>query len=121
MLYVVIQRLAKLSILISYLRIFPSTIRWFRVSVCATMVWACTHGLIITLLTAFQCIPVRSLWDKSIHGKCLDLRGIIIAGTAFSIVDDLLIMALPIPCISSLHLGKMKKFGVGLMFALGSL
>jgi hypothetical protein len=85
------------------------------------MGWAVTYGLITTLLAALQCVPVRSIWDKSITGKCLNLKAIIYVGTALSIIDDLLIMVLPIPCISSLRLGRMEKFVVGLMFGIGSL
>lgn len=120
-LYVIIQKLVKLSILVSYLRIFPETIRWFRISIYVTIGFSAGHGMLITLLTAFQCLPVSSIWNISITGKCIDIKSIIYAGTAFSIVDDLLIMTLPIPCFSSLRMGRLKKISIGMMFTIGSL
>ncbi|TVY22481.1 Satratoxin biosynthesis SC1 cluster protein [Lachnellula hyalina] len=120
-LYVIVQKLLKLSILVSYLRIFPETIRWFRISIYVTIAFSAGHGTLITLLTALQCLPVASIWDTSITGKCIDVQAIIYAGTAFSIVDDILIMTLPIPCFSSLQMGRLKKISIGVMFSIGSL
>jgi hypothetical protein len=117
--YVAILGLVKLSVLVFYLRIFPQT--WFRYTVYGALVFVIVSTTIISLLTIFQCKPIAYFWDRDLHGKCININALAYANSAMSIVQDVLIVVLPIPVLSKLHLGRKKKIGVIFMFAVGSL
>lgn len=119
MLYILIQVTAKVSILILFWRIF--TVRWFRITVWCCVTFLIIHGLLFLLLIAFQCVPLDGVWDKSITAKCLNVTAIGWAGAVSSIVEDIVILVMPIPEILKLQLTIQKKIAVCLMFAIGSL
>lgn len=79
------------------------------------------HGLIYLGLLAFQCIPLSSIWDKNVTGKCLNLKATGYSGAAFSIVEDFAILLMPIPELLKLQLNRRKKIALSFMFSLGSL
>jgi hypothetical protein len=64
---------------------------------------------------------VSTNWNPTAPAKCVDKMALVYSGAAFAIVEDIVILVLPLPCISSLKLGWSRKVGVGLMFAVGSL
>ncbi|KAH6680193.1 hypothetical protein B0J14DRAFT_259981 [Halenospora varia] len=116
--YIFVQVLTKVSLLICFLRIFPQ--RWFQITTKVSIIAILLHGVIFVFVIAFQCVPVRSIWDPTVPAKCLNKTAIIFSGSAFSIVEDLLILLLPIPCIKHLNLKVGKRIIVGVMFSLGS-
>ncbi|KAG4441856.1 hypothetical protein IFR05_002657 [Cadophora sp. M221] len=116
--YVFLQTLAKLSILLLYLRIFPS--KQFRRILIIAMVFMVCHGTGFFFVVAFQCLPVRSIWDRQIVGECVNPQALIYAGAGFSIFEDFAIMLLPIFELKGLNLSRRKRIALGFMFALGS-
>ncbi|KAG4422199.1 hypothetical protein IFR04_004705 [Cadophora malorum] len=116
--YVIIQTLAKMSILLLYLRIFPS--QRFRLVCKIFMVFMVCHGTAFFFVVAFQCVPVRSIWDREIVGQCVNSQALIYAGAGFSIFEDFAIMLLPIFELKGLNLSRRKRIALGFMFALGS-
>nr|XP_036578530.1 uncharacterized protein CTRU02_11450 [Colletotrichum truncatum]KAF6785825.1 integral membrane protein [Colletotrichum truncatum] len=118
--YILIQVFAKISILLFFSRIFPA--RWFQLTVRYFIAFLLSHGLIFLLVIIFQCTPISSIWDRSnSNRKCLDVTAIGYAGAVFSIIEDLVILVLPIPELIKLQLNIRKKIALGLMFSLGSL
>lgn len=79
------------------------------------------HLLVFTFTVIFQCLPIHSIWDPSIKGKCLNLNAVIYAGAAISILEDLAIIILPAKQVVALDLPGRKKWALGFMFSLGSL
>lgn len=77
--------------------------------------------IIIFLMTVFSCHPVAYFWDRDLHGQCLDVNALAYANSGMSIVQDLIIIALPLPALTRLNMSTKRKAGVGVMFALGSL
>jgi hypothetical protein len=118
-LYVIDLALSKISILVFYLRIFPH--EWFRYTAFGTIAMITTSTIIIFLMTVFSCHPIAYFWDRDLGGKCLDVNALAYANSGMSIVQDLIIVALPIPVLFGLNMSTKKKIGVGLMFAVGSL
>ncbi|KAM0329411.1 hypothetical protein ACHAQA_004718 [Verticillium albo-atrum] len=119
MLYIMIQVFAKISILLFFSRIFQ--VRWFLVTVRAFIAFLILHGLLFVLLVAFQCTPVSSVWDRSnLDRTCINMTAVGYAGAVCSIVEDLVIMALPVPELLKLQLTKKKKIALAIIFALGS-
>lgn len=74
------------------------------------------------LTTIFQCHPISFAWNKSIPGgKCINFNAAAWTNAAFNILQDLLIIVLPISELRKLRLETKKKIELYLMFGLGGL
>ncbi|KAL1598395.1 hypothetical protein SLS59_006679 [Nothophoma quercina] len=122
MLYVAVQIFSKVAILALYSRLFPDFIKWFRWSVRGMIAFMFIHGLVFFLLVVFQCLPISSIWDKTItNAKCLPVSAVIgFTGAGLSIVEDIIILLLPLPVVWNLQMSTKKKIGVIFMISVGS-
>lgn len=69
----------------------------------------------------FQCHPVSLAWDKSVvGGKCIDVAAVEYAGAAMSILEDLVILVMPLPQLNMLNVDLGKHLGLMFMFSVGS-
>ncbi|KAK4465106.1 putative integral membrane protein [Cladorrhinum samala] len=109
--------MTKLSILLLYLRIFPS--RWFRISCHLLIGVILTYMIATTAASIWQCTPVPRAWDKSISGTCISITANWYSNAAFSIVTDVIILALPMYPIFTSKLPKSQKLALMAVFALG--
>ncbi|OBT72177.1 hypothetical protein VF21_10540 [Pseudogymnoascus sp. 05NY08] len=116
--YLLLQGLAKVSILFLYLRIFPD--RQFRRIIHIALVWMACRTVVFVCVVVFQCIPVAVSWDQSVIGKCADQQAFVYAGAAVSIFEDIVIMFLPVYELNGLTLSLKKRLVLVFMFALGS-
>jgi hypothetical protein len=110
---------AKISILLLYLRIFPDE-RFQRMTKISLAFMLC-HLVAFTSAITFQCTPVKRIWDQTVPGTCSDLVLFIYIGAGFSIFEDLVIILLPIPQLKMLNLTLRKRIALVFMFSLGSL
>ena len=121
--YTCVVMLTKISILLLYLRIFPSTVStWFRttwfifIAVCAT-------GMIgMVLAIAFECNPVAgayNAWDGEHPATCIDTHSQLTVMAGINIVLDLAVFFLPIPKVVKLETSTQKKIGVCMTFLVG--
>ncbi|KAH7417417.1 hypothetical protein BKA64DRAFT_300215 [Cadophora sp. MPI-SDFR-AT-0126] len=115
--YIIVQVLLKVSILLFYLRVFP--VPWIQVVTWILIAFTLLHGVGFFFPILFQCRPVALLWNARLEGHCIQLETIIFPGAIFSIVEDLAILLLPIPCLSKLNVGKGKKISLISMFSVG--
>ncbi|KAH6692856.1 hypothetical protein BKA61DRAFT_280099 [Leptodontidium sp. MPI-SDFR-AT-0119] len=115
--YVLVQVLLKVSILIFYLRVFP--VRWMQISTWLIIAYLLLHGVAFFIPVIVQCRPIARLWDKRIEGSCIPLVDLLIPGAVFSILEDVVILILPIPCISKLNIGRGKKVSLVTLFSVG--
>ncbi|KAF8858379.1 hypothetical protein BDZ45DRAFT_591268 [Acephala macrosclerotiorum] len=74
-----------------------------------------------TITVIFRCFPVEALWKVSMERKCMNINTVTKAGAFASIVEDLIIMVLPISELKGLNLNLRKRTALCFMFALGSL
>lgn len=114
-LYGFIQSLAKFSILFFYLRIFADRVLLLTKIFLAVMAM---YMVSLTLTVTLQCLPIQSIWDITVKGKCLGHR--MFAFSGINIFLDIAIILLPIPGLSGLNLNLRKKVSVMFMFAIGS-
>jgi hypothetical protein len=115
--YATALMLVKISIVVSYLRVFPTTLfRRVMIALSASIVavWICS-----ILVTIFQCHPVRSAWDFTLARNCLPIVSFYYFTTAFSIFTDFLLCILPLPVFFRLKLPARQKYIVSLLFAIG--
>jgi hypothetical protein len=118
-LYVIIKNLAKASILLLFLRIFPD--QRFRLFTKICLIWIACNAFAFSLAITLQCIPVNAVWDISVQGRCINSGAIIFAGAGLSIFEDIVIILLPVPELKGLPLSLRKRAAVIFIFALGSL
>ncbi|KFY03620.1 hypothetical protein O988_01359 [Pseudogymnoascus sp. VKM F-3808] len=117
-LYVIVQALAKFSILFLFLRVFPT--QRFRLVVKICIAWMIGHTIAFVMVVVFQCVPVRAVWDHSIQGKCTNSQAFVYSAAGASIFEDFVIMLLPIWELKDLSLNSRKKLALIFLFALGS-
>lgn len=120
-LYLVTLCLCKVSILFFYLRIFPS--QKFRLVVNGALLLTILPTFVIMFLQIFQCIPIAYIWEgwqnPDYVGYCLNLNHLTFISTGFSIVQDLVILILPLPSLFKLNINIRDKIGLVFMFSLG--
>ncbi|KAI4252331.1 MAG: hypothetical protein LQ352_004359 [Teloschistes flavicans] len=112
----------KLSILLFYRRLFPTqnTSRTWRICHLLLCILSVVLGIVSTFGAAFQCTPVKFLWDFTVPGgHCINFSAFARFTGVMNVVTDVLILSLPIPIVWSLHLERSKKIGVCALFLLG--
>ena len=114
-----VQDLAKISLLLLYFRVFPRP--WFKTATQIVIAFMVSHGVAFMIVIIFQCSPISSIWDRAIQGKCVNLTAVGYAGAALSIVEDLVILVLPISELHTLNFGMRKRISLMIMFSVGSL
>ncbi|KAH7353906.1 integral membrane protein [Plectosphaerella cucumerina] len=116
--YILVQVTSKVAILLLFWRIFPN--RHFRRIVWGCIIFLVAHGFVFLGLVIFQCSPIRSVWDKTIPSTCMGLKAISAAGAALAILEDVVILVLPVGQVFQLQLTYRKKLAVCFMFSIGS-
>jgi hypothetical protein len=114
--------LAKVSILVFMLRIFPQ--EQFRRVVYVVVALVVAYTITFIFATVFQCQPVGYFWkqlDDAEVGQCNHINLQAWLSAALNIVLDILILALPLRSLWSLQLSLARKLTVMAMFSLGIL
>lgn len=121
-LYMFAEMCVQLSIIVFYLRVFPKTSTFVQYGSWVLMALVIAFGLANTLTMIFQCTPIEFYWNSwslEMTGTCIDISVFSWVRAAIEIILDVLIMALPLPSLLKLQLGKKKKIQVLAMFAFG--
>jgi hypothetical protein len=117
--YILVLTLIKVSLVIFYLEIFDSP--QFKISAYIVMVYIIVTSLVSFLITIFVCKPVSFYWNRDIEGTCMDPQVIAYACSACAIVQDLILLILPLVFIRNLQMMRYRKIGAVVMFSIGSL
>ncbi|KAI1080804.1 hypothetical protein F5B20DRAFT_95011 [Whalleya microplaca] len=112
----------KLGILLFYRRIFQrgSKSFFYRLYFAAFM---CTgYPLAIWFTMAGICNPVSQFWTQFIgtQGTCVDVNAAFLTMTVINMVNDIIVLVVPIPEILQLQMSFKKKIGVCGIMLLGS-
>lgn len=102
-----------------YYRVFSNP--RFRLVAKFFFVFMIGHAAIYFFVVVFQCLPVEAIWDRSVKGHCLNISVIGYTGAGLTILEDVVLVLMPIPELMKLKLGVQKKLGLVLMFTMGSL
>ncbi|PVH95173.1 hypothetical protein DM02DRAFT_732020 [Periconia macrospinosa] len=107
----IVAGLTKVSILITYLRIFPSKLSkwfcWFMLTYAITLSFACFW------LVLFQCSPAATYWQifKYFHkAKCLNVKAIYYFYTGQNTLSDFLIFLWPAKELSNVKISFRQRF-----------
>lgn len=105
----------KLSIITSYLRIFPHNI--LRRILYATAAVCTAIGISAIVATIFQCSPIQAAWDFTIDGsQCIPFVDFLYANAAISIATDLILIVAPLPYFWSLSLPLRQRLVICVLF-----
>ncbi|KAF3922214.1 hypothetical protein ABW21_db0209073 [Orbilia brochopaga] len=112
----------KASILTFYLLVFKVQ-KHFRRFCWITMAVVLVAGLALTLLLAFRCSPIGLVFDPESNRQpfpgCIGTVRIYFASAPVNILEDLAIIVLPIPVLTSLRLPNRQKAILLVVFSLG--
>ncbi|KAI3337374.1 hypothetical protein HD806DRAFT_528941 [Xylariaceae sp. AK1471] len=119
-LYNPILALVKTSILLFLLRLFGQ-----KPGVRRFILWVNTAniGMLIAVFfaTVLQCIPINKTWELNLQGTCIDRRILFTVSSSFSILTDVLILALPLRIFIDLKIPRRTKIALMFVFLLGFL
>jgi hypothetical protein len=119
-LYNLSLNLTKVSMVLLYLRLFPSRHYQIILKILLGLV-ACT-GLYMVLGTLFVCVPVHTFWDQqNVDENCVSRAVVWYLTAALQIAGDLTLVILPMPKLFTLRVPLRQKVCLILVFALGLL
>ena len=115
--------LLKVSILLQVLRIFVPQRqgnRWIFWTTTGLITANVLFYIIEFFLVVLQCSPRERGWNKRIPGKCIGSSNIIYTA-GFNVLNDILILIIPLARIWRLQMSTQKKIGLSLIFSTGIL
>ncbi|KAF1993499.1 hypothetical protein P154DRAFT_450033 [Amniculicola lignicola CBS 123094] len=117
--YKLTMTLIKLSILIMYLRLAVEKL--FARLCIGTMVLLIVWQFIVIVVVPSQCIPLRKAWDFTgmVKGRCINANTFFLTTSAFHIVMDVWILALPVKLFLSIRRPFREKIALFFVFGLG--
>ncbi|KAL3455725.1 hypothetical protein BJX64DRAFT_281876 [Aspergillus heterothallicus] len=119
-LYCVCIAFIKSSMLLLYLRLFPS--KTLRLTVFIALAITLSWGTATFLAQLFSCAPINYFWEKwdgEHEGHCTSHNALLLAHAIMNIVMDVVVIAIPMPILWTLHMSFEKKVGMCVMFAVG--
>ncbi|KAI2622481.1 hypothetical protein GGR54DRAFT_598680 [Hypoxylon sp. NC1633] len=109
----------RLSILLLYIEIFAVSPK-FQWAAWVAIAFVCAFFVTATATALSLCQPIAFGWNKTISGGyCGDIGQAELAGAAFNMVLDIIIVLLPLPVVWNLQLSTDKKVGITVTFGLG--
>ncbi|KAJ5800176.1 uncharacterized protein N7518_002244 [Penicillium psychrosexuale] len=111
----------KISIVIFIKRLFGS-IRAYVIITNCLVGFIATWALAALLTNIFQCTPVQYYYDKDLDGHCMSGQvQFFQAMGSIALVEDVIILCLPIPVFWRLQINRRQKIALILVFSLGGL
>ncbi|KAJ4250140.1 hypothetical protein NW762_011951 [Fusarium torreyae] len=120
--YTVPTGLSKVVILLFLLEI-NSTQKWYRWAVFGTIFVVVGSSIGILIASIFPCTPLQKAWDLNFpadEGHCIDRPAMFQATAGLGVATDVVIIAIPVPTVLSLHLSTKKKAALLGLFVIGS-
>jgi hypothetical protein len=109
--------LVRISILLFYWRVF--TLPAFRTALIVAGAVVSSAGIAIMLVFAFQCSPPELFWDPRTGGTCINQLPFYLSGGSINLLEDLMVLVLPMPVLWRLKATFSKKLALSFIFALG--
>ena len=113
--------LAKGSILLFYLRIFPG--RYIVIAVWSLFAFVIGYSLAGVFANIFSCAPVSASWvlAEVPTAVCMNRPAFYFAQAALGIFTDIATVVVPMPLLHGLQLRTRRKIGVAVVLTLGGL
>ncbi|GJD03164.1 integral membrane protein [Colletotrichum higginsianum] len=111
--------LIKVAFLLQYRRVFP--LPAFQKLCDVFLLFIIAFGISQVVSICLACIPLRSLWDLTVPGRCIALLDWWLIGSSISLVTDVAIFVMPIPLLRTVPLPLKQKIVLMATFGLGFL
>ncbi|KXT13540.1 hypothetical protein AC579_1395 [Pseudocercospora musae] len=111
----------KLSLMCLYLRLGNELRGWFWHASLALLAVIVLHFITTVIVFSVQCIPMKKYWRPSTPGKCIDITAFFYSANIFTIITDLVMIALPMPIIWKIPRPKGQKVGIMAAFLVAGL
>ncbi|WQF86961.1 hypothetical protein CDEST_11975 [Colletotrichum destructivum] len=109
--------LIKATFLLQYRRVFP--LPAFQKLCDVFLLFIIAFGISQVVSICLACIPLRSLWDLTVPGRCIALLDWWLIGSSISLVTDVAIFVMPIPLLRTVPLPLKQKIVLMATFGLG--
>ncbi|ETS75966.1 hypothetical protein PFICI_12910 [Pestalotiopsis fici W106-1] len=111
---------AKGSILLFYLRIFPS--KGMKIAIWTVFAFTLGYSLASVLVNAFSCNPIAGSWslEESLTAVCINRPAFYFAQAGLGIATDIATVIVPLPALKSLQLRTKQKIGVAFILTMGA-
>ncbi|KAJ8109762.1 hypothetical protein OPT61_g7220 [Boeremia exigua] len=116
--YVIVLCMIKISLVLFYLEIFKTP--RFRMTAFIFLGYLITNSLVIFFIAICACTPIPSFWNRDIKGKCINIQGAAYANSGSAIVQDIMLLIMPLAFIRNLQMKRFRKIAVGFMFVVGT-
>lgn len=85
------------------------------------MIFTASFAVPLLGLAAFQCIPVRAIWDLEAAktAKCINWIAVLNLTVVYEIIAEIVLFSLPIPIVLKLQMKPAKKVQLCIFFGLG--
>ncbi|KAK3303748.1 uncharacterized protein B0T15DRAFT_577025 [Chaetomium strumarium] len=110
----------KASILLFVTRIFKPLERMVLVINIFLVMMFCYY-FILLFIKAFICRPIEHFWNPNVDGTCFNLRSLILADAAISVVSDIAILLIPFLMTGFLQLPLKRRLRVGAILGAGGI
>ena len=108
----------KFSLLLLYVRLFPTPLIKRASAAIGTFVFA--WMVVSTGVFIFACLPVQYYWDRTIAGgHCLNYDLFYIIMAALNTLTDVIVLLLPLNVVWNLTITRAKKIGLSIVFLIG--
>ncbi|KAH7414485.1 hypothetical protein DE146DRAFT_37055 [Phaeosphaeria sp. MPI-PUGE-AT-0046c] len=111
--------LTKISLCLTYLRLFPS--RTDKIFCYVLSIFVTLYTVACLFLSLFQCRPIKSYWDLSVKQECINMRATLVAIAALNSFSDFAVYLYPARPLWSLHLPVKQRLGLIFLFSVGLL
>lgn len=113
------QLMVKASILFQYRRIFQADRA--RKIILGLILWLALYALFCLGSSIFTCWPVSKYWNDDIPGGCINRSNLHYAIAGFNILNDLIILLVPVPWLRGLQVTFRAKIVLIGVFTCGVL
>ncbi|CAO2650584.1 Nn.00g018760.m01.CDS01 [Neocucurbitaria sp. VM-36] len=109
--------LTKISLCLTYLRLFPNRSTKIFCYVMSTFVTMYTVACVF--LSIFQCRPIRGYWDINVKQDCINMRVELVIIASLNSFSDFVIYLWPAKPLWSLQLPLKQRLGLIFLFSVG--
>lgn len=119
--------ITKISIVLSYLRLFASQ-RWTRIACIAFLCVLIANTIISVTCCILTCHPIGLFWHlelvtspQVLTDNCVNFKAMWYTQGYIYVLFDVILILLPIPVVKCLRISRREKVALASIFALGGL
>lgn len=113
----------KVSILCFYIRIFTPLDRYSRYAIAFGFFLTISYPIVVWVTMGNCCRPISFYWNQFIgaKGTCIDVNTFFLALGIVNMLNDFIVLLIPIPRILKLQMTNRKKLAISAIMAVGIL